>query len=140
MKTIVLPCKTLCMAMVVLTVLLFSCQKEDQLDYKNPDLPIEERVDDLLPRMTLEEKFWQLFMIPGDLSDGKERYKHGIFGFQVATKGKSGNEAEQLLDYSGGGTAEQTAVLINEIQKYFSKSLNWSPGTGRVIVVKNLNF
>jgi len=119
MKTIVLPCKTLCMAMVVLTVLLFSCQKEDQLDYKNPDLPIEERVDDLLPRMTLEEKFWQLFMIPGDLSDGKERYKHGIFGFQVATKGKSGNEAEQLLDYSGGGTAEQTAVLINEIQKYF---------------------
>lgn len=119
MKTIVLPCKTLCMVMVVLTVLLFSCQKEDQLDYKNPDLPIEERVDDLLPRMTLEEKFWQLFMIPGDLSDGKERYKHGIFGFQVATKGKSGNEAEQLLDYSGGGTAEQTAVLINEIQKYF---------------------
>lgn len=114
-----LPCKTLCMAMVVLSVLLLSCQKEDQLDYKNPDLPIEERVDDLLPRMTLEEKFWQLFMIPGDLSDGKERYKHGIFGFQVATKGKSGNEAEQLLDYSGGGTAEQTAVLINEIQKYF---------------------
>ncbi|THV61750.1 beta-glucosidase [Flagellimonas alvinocaridis] len=107
------------MAMVVLSVLLLSCQKEDQLDYKNPDLPIEERVDDLLPRMTLEEKFWQLFMIPGDLSDGKERYKHGIFGFQVATKGKSGNEAEQLLDYSGGGTAEQTAVLINEIQKYF---------------------
>ncbi|MCR9265428.1 MAG: glycoside hydrolase family 3 C-terminal domain-containing protein [Flavobacteriaceae bacterium] len=119
MKTTMLPCKTLCMAMVVLSVLLLSCQKEDQLDYKNPDLPIEERVDDLLPRMTLEEKFWQLFMIPGDLSDGKERYKHGIFGFQVATKGKSGNEAEQLLDYSGGGTAEQTAVLINEIQKYF---------------------
>ncbi|MDC6361798.1 MULTISPECIES: glycoside hydrolase family 3 C-terminal domain-containing protein [Flavobacteriaceae] len=119
MKTIVLPCKTLCMAMVVLSVLLISCQKEDPLDYKNPDLSIEERVDDLLPRMTLEEKFWQLFMIPGDLSDGKERYKHGIFGFQVATKGKSGNEAEQLLDYSGGGTAEQTAVLINEIQKYF---------------------
>lgn len=119
MKTIVLPCKTLCMTMVVLSVLLLSCQKEDQLDYKNPDLPIEERVDDLLPRMTLEEKFWQLFMIPGDLSDGKERYKHGIFGFQVATKGKSGNEAEQLLDYSGGGTAEQTALLINEIQKYF---------------------
>ncbi len=119
MKTIVPPCKTLCMTMVVLSVLLLSCQKEDQLDYKNPDLPIEERVDDLLPRMTLEEKFWQLFMIPGDLSDGKERYKHGIFGFQVATKGKSGNEAEQLLDYSGGGTAEQTALLINEIQKYF---------------------
>jgi beta-glucosidase len=25
--------------------------------------------------MTLEEKFWQMFMIPGDLSDGKEKYR-----------------------------------------------------------------
>ncbi|MBK7107530.1 MAG: hypothetical protein IPH62_19865 [Ignavibacteriae bacterium] len=43
--------------------------------------------------MTLEEKFWQLFMIPGDLSDGKEKYKNGIFGFQVSTKGTSSNAA-----------------------------------------------
>ncbi|MCD4729269.1 MAG: glycoside hydrolase family 3 C-terminal domain-containing protein, partial [Bacteroidales bacterium] len=87
--------------------------------YKNSELPIEARVDDLLSRMTLEEKFWQCFMIPGDLSDGKEKYIHGIFGFQVATKGKTKNEGEQLLDYSEGGTAKQTALLINEIQKYF---------------------
>jgi len=39
--------------------------------YKNSELPIEARVDDLLSRMTLEEKFWQCFMIPGDLSDVK---------------------------------------------------------------------
>lgn len=87
--------------------------------YQNPNIAIEERVEDLLKRMTLEEKFWQLFMIPGDLSDGKEQYQHGIFGFQVATKGQSGNETEQLLDYSGGGAARETAVLINDIQKYF---------------------
>ncbi len=102
-----------------LILLIVSCKQETNIKYKNPDLPIEERVDDLLSRMTLEEKFWQLFMIPGDLSDGKEKYKNGIFGFQVATKGKSGNEAEQLLDYSGGGTAKETAERINEIQKYF---------------------
>ena len=95
------------------------CKRTDKLNYKNPAVPVEERVDDLLARMTLEEKFWQLFMIPGDLSDGKEKYKHGIFGFQVSAKGKSGNEAEQLLDYSGGSAAKETAVLINEIQKYF---------------------
>jgi beta-glucosidase len=69
--------------------------------------------------MTLEEKFWQLFMIPGDLSDGREKYKHGIFGFQVATKGKSEGEAEQVLKYAGGGTAREAAVRLNEIQKYF---------------------
>ncbi len=92
---------------------------KDYVRYKNAKLPIEERVDDLLSRMTLEEKFWQCFMIPGDLSDGKERYKHGIFGFQVATTGKSENEAEQLLNYAEGGTAKETALLINKMQKYF---------------------
>ncbi len=105
--------------LAVLTISLFSCNKTDNEIYKDPTAPVDQRVDDLLSRMTLEEKFWQLFMIPGDLSDGKERYKHGIFGFQVATKGKSGNSAEQLLDYSGGSNARQTAELINDIQKYF---------------------
>lgn len=89
--------------------------------YKNPNLPIEERVDDLLSRMTVEEKFWQLFMIPGDLSEGKEKYVHGIFGFQVATQGSTGNEAEQILNYSSGGTAKETATTINAIQKYFTE-------------------
>ncbi len=87
--------------------------------YKNPDLPIEERVDDLLGRMTLEEKFWQLFMIPGDLSDGKERYKNGIFGFQVATIGSSENAAEQILQYGSSGTAKAVAEKINDVQRYF---------------------
>lgn len=106
---------------ILATVLLFaiSCSKQDKVAYKNPDLPVEERVEDLLGRMTLEEKFWQLFMIPGDLSDGKEKYKHGIFGFQVSTKGKSESEAGQLLEYAGGGTAYEAAARINEIQKYF---------------------
>jgi len=115
------PVKKIAFYLVFTTSLLvfFSCRKKDDLKYKNPETPIAERVDDLLSRMTLEEKFWQLFMIPGDLSDGKEKYKHGIFGFQVSTKGKSENEAEQLLDYKGGGTAKKTAELINTIQKYF---------------------
>ena len=29
----------------------------EELPYKNPNLPIEERVNDLLKRMTIEEKF-----------------------------------------------------------------------------------
>ncbi|MBK8946853.1 MAG: glycoside hydrolase family 3 C-terminal domain-containing protein [Ignavibacteriae bacterium] len=87
--------------------------------YQNRDLPVEQRVEDLLSKMTLEEKFWQMFMIPGDLSDGKEKYKNGIFGFQVSTKGTSSNAAEQLLSYGKSGSAESVANKINEIQKYF---------------------
>lgn len=119
--TMILQTKTSIRLLFILFLLIGfqSCENMDRPAYKNPNYPIENRVDDLLSKMTLEEKFWQLFMIPGDLSDGKERYKHGIFGFQVSAKGKSGNEAEQLLDYSGGGTATETAKLVNEMQKYF---------------------
>ncbi len=109
---------------VILFVLISCSDNQNSIpDYKNPDIAIDQRVEDLLSRMTQEKKFWQCFMIPDDLSDGKERYKHGIFGFQVSTKGKSENEGEQLLDYSGGGTAKETAILINEIQKYFVEEI-----------------
>ena len=87
--------------------------------YQNPELPVEQRVDDLLSKMTLEEKFWQMFMIPGDLSDGKENYKNGIFGFQVAAKGRQAEATEQMLDYGPSGAAREVAERINAIQKYF---------------------
>ena len=87
--------------------------------YKQPDLPIEERVKDLLQRMTPEEKFWQLFMIPGDLGNDPSRYKNGIFGFQVNTVQQQQGAAAQLLNYKAGQTAQQTLGKINTIQKYF---------------------
>ncbi|HEY5407784.1 MAG TPA: hypothetical protein VIJ92_11885, partial [Ginsengibacter sp.] len=60
-------------SLVFISLFLFSRIVFSQiiLPYKNPKLSIEERVKDLIARMTPEEKFWQLFMIPGDLSDGK---------------------------------------------------------------------
>ena len=72
--------------LAALLVTVISCKQEDKMKYKNPNIDIEERVDDLLSRMTLEEKFWQMFMMAGDLSDGKERYKYGIFGFKEKLK------------------------------------------------------
>ena len=102
--------------LVLFTGSLFS---QTILPYKNSKLPVvEERVQDLISRMTPEEKFWQLFMIPGDLSDGKEKYKNGIFGFQVSAKGNK-DAAGQLLNYSAASNALETAKIINSIQKYF---------------------
>ena len=43
--------------------------QEPAAPYRNAALPIETRVRDLLSRMTLEEKFWQLFMIQGSIDD-----------------------------------------------------------------------
>lgn len=87
--------------------------------YKNKDLPIDKRVSDLLARMTLEEKFWQLFMIPGDLDNAKPgQYKSGIFGFQVSA-GAKGDAGGQMLNYNTSENAFIVARKINKIQKYF---------------------
>ncbi|MCB0587713.1 MAG: hypothetical protein KDD06_20645, partial [Phaeodactylibacter sp.] len=45
--------------------------------------------------------------------------RNGIFGFQVAAKGKTDDAANQLLEYGPSGSAGQVAALINDIQRYF---------------------
>ena len=76
--------------------------------YKNAALPIDARVQDLLGRMTLEEKFWQVFMIPGSLDDPAHDYSKGIFGLQISTGAATGRAA-----------ARAHAERINTIQRYF---------------------
>src|SRR6185369_10612621 len=76
--------------------------------YRNPTVPIDARVRDLLGRMTLEEKFWQLYMSPGDLDDPANDYSHGAFGLQIGTK-----------DTTRANAARAHAERINTIQRYF---------------------
>ncbi|WP_299666619.1 glycoside hydrolase family 3 protein [uncultured Polaribacter sp.] len=109
--------KSVCIIALGLSSIAMSYAQE--LPYKNPKLSTEDRVLDLLGRMTLEEKFWQMFMIPGDLSIGKEKLEHGIFGFQISSKGKNDNAAEQIMDYGSTGSAKKMVEDINEIQRYF---------------------
>lgn len=91
--------------------------------YKDARLSTEQRVNDLLQRMTMEEKFWQLFMIPGDLDNKKKgQYQHGIFGLQVSAASSNNNAAQQMLQYNTKETAEGLAKKINAIQKYFIDS------------------
>jgi beta-glucosidase len=75
--------------------------------YRDAKLPIDARVRDLVGRMTLDEKFWQLFMIPGDLDDPSNDYSNGVFGLQIRMKPGAGDAAR--------AHAEKT----NAIQKYF---------------------
>lgn len=108
----------------IITIGLFLLESsvfaQQKLPYKNPALPVDERVKDLLSRMTLEEKFWQMFMIPGDLDNVEpDQYNHGIFGFQVSASSRGNEDTQQLLSYntSEGGLA--LTKKINAIQKYF---------------------
>jgi beta-glucosidase len=95
-------------AIVALVVVLLPAPQAQAPRYKDASLPTDPRVQDLLARMTLEEKFWQLFMIPGSLDDPAHDYSHGAFGLQISTGGVTGPDA-------GRAHAER----INRIQRYF---------------------
>jgi beta-glucosidase len=77
-----------------------------QAPYRNPALPVEARVRDLLGRMTLEEKFWQLFMLPGSRADSSHDYCHGVFGLQDRA----------------AADARADATAYNALQRYFADS------------------
>ena len=96
-------------------------QAQSIVPYKNKMLPTHERVKDLLSRMTIEEKFFQLFMIPGTIEKGEEeKYRQGLFGFQVsAGVADEKNAAEQILRYNTQENALSLAKKINRIQRYF---------------------
>ena len=87
-----------------------SAQSRAPLPYRDPRLPIDTRVRDLLGRMTPDEKFWQLFMIPGDLDDSSHDYSHGIFGLQIDVPDTKAFPSR---------AARAHALRINAIQKYF---------------------
>lgn len=72
-----------------------------QAPYRNPALAVEVRVRDLMRRMTLEEKFWQLFMIPGGREDPATDYSHGVFGLQnrSATTARGDAQLQNALQY-----------------------------------------
>jgi beta-glucosidase len=77
--------------------------------YRDPKQPVDIRVRDLLSRMTLEEKFWQLFMIPGDLENPEHDYSHGVFGLQISVPDGTPSRS----------AARAHAERINAIQRYF---------------------
>jgi len=87
-------------------------EQVETFDYKNPKLSVEERVDDLLQRMTLEEKIAQL----------TGRWKGGVEDFTEEL-----NDPVKMKELFGSGChsvhpaplrIKDTVELRNRIQKY----------------------
>ncbi|TWT47710.1 glycoside hydrolase family 3 N-terminal domain-containing protein [Botrimarina hoheduenensis] len=90
--------------------------------YRNPSLPVDRRVDDLLARMTLEEKVAQMVCVWNekvtkllddqggfDPARATEHFGHGHGIGQVGRPG----------DAHGGATPRDFAELTNAIQRFF---------------------
>ncbi|HYG20610.1 MAG TPA: glycoside hydrolase family 3 N-terminal domain-containing protein [Ohtaekwangia sp.] len=112
--------KPLYLAVLLLLASACSQNASDKPAYKNPELPVEERVSDLLQRMTLKEKVAQMYCAwntkntllldtAGNFDPEKARlnFKDGL--------GQVGRPS----DTKGGLLPYETALLTNAIQKYF---------------------
>jgi beta-glucosidase len=120
----------LMLATQLLTLTTHAANAAGQRDaplYRNPNAPLEQRVDDLLARMTLEEKIAQISCIwdrkreimtaAGDFDPGKARRVFPAGIGQVARpsdlRGSGGDPLEQPFR-----DAPQTVALVNAIQHY----------------------
>ncbi len=103
---------------IVLTMGMTSTGTSQVLPYKNPYLNIEARVQDLLSRMTAEEKFYQLFMIAHDEAFDSAKYRNGIFGIEISIQGVNDLPGQQMLNYNETWTAKMQVDEINRIQKF----------------------
>src|SRR5262245_7176188 len=101
-------------AVLLIVPLVAASGPQAPAPYRDAKLPVADRVRDLLGRMTLEEKFWQLFMIPGDLDNPANDYSNGIFGLQIRMR-----DGATAAMRSAGEIARAHAERINAIQRYF---------------------
>jgi beta-glucosidase len=94
---------------ILFLVLASAFAQESVPDYRNPKLPVEQRVADLLGRMTLEEKVDQLApgrsrdMLQNDQSPEAKRVREGML---------------ELFKVDSQMSPRDAAVLRNEVQKY----------------------
>jgi beta-glucosidase len=68
-----------------------------------PPRPRPDRLQSRIAQLTLEQKFWQLFMLPGTPADSSQDYSDGVFGLQVPAATDARADAERL----------------NEVQRWF---------------------
>jgi beta-glucosidase len=100
---------TMCLGLALLAPGIAAAQNAVP-DYKNPKLPIEQRVADLLGRMTLEEKCAQLLPQRGarEVIDTTGKYDDKTAGVALRSLG---NPTSKLTSRDG-------AVLRNAVQRY----------------------
>ena len=95
---------------------------DDTPKYKDASLPVEERVEDLLRRMTLREKVLQL----------QNNSTSDINAIESTYKGESPGSVHEM-----GLSAREATLLFNKMQKYLRENTPW--GIPALTTVEGIN-
>jgi len=136
----------------LVSILMIACQScQDQADYLNPELPVDQRVDDLVSRMTLEEKISQMsHLAPGIEKLGIEAYDpnfinplwiedHPDYGDLAELEKEMKNRPWENLEYWEGGCLDggwwnealhgvARAGLATAFPQSIGLGSTWNPG------------
>ena len=94
--------------------------EETTAPYKNPKIKIEDRVSDLISRMTLEEKVAQMLCIWGEKKTILFDESGNINSESMRLSLNNGiGQIGRLSDSNEGLTAAEMAEISNNLQKYF---------------------
>ncbi len=117
---------------IIISSLFWSGCNTGDVSYKDPTLPIDERVNDLLSRMTLEEKAWQMVSVNNEVKDSIEISPDGSINIdKIKSLLPYGvGQITRLSETKGGDsqtsrseraplTPYENAELANELQKFF---------------------
>lgn len=128
--------KLLILILLVLTLSSFQnsgpMKNTKDLPYQNPKLPIQQRVSDLLTRMTLDEKVAQMVSVNNEVKDSivfensgninidkvKKLLPFGIGEITRPSETKGG-QSQTSNKKQAALTPYENAVLSNKLQKYF---------------------
>lgn len=129
LKKNALAISSFCFVLAVLS----GCSGNDRApDYKDPGLPVERRVEDLLSRMTLEEKAAQMIAADKEVKDSifiddngqisigniKAAFPNGL-GQVTRISEARGGKSQTNQSTAKPLTPRENAILSNHLQKYF---------------------
>ena len=122
----------LLIAFILISFLFCPGCNDKNVSYKDPTLPVEERVNDLLSRMTLEEKAWQMVSVNNEVKDSIEISPDGIINIDKVKHllPLGVGQITRLSETKGGDsqtsrserpplTPYENAVLANKLQQFF---------------------
>ena len=119
----------------ILVLMVLSCSKLSEKDYKDSSLPIDERVEVLLSKLSLEEKVAQMRIFHANIGTKPDANGNLKLSDKVIEKLKLGiagikNPGEHI-------DAVAAAKLNNELQKYIIENNRW--GIPALFVTESYN-